>query len=214
MQGFMKELSNYIENSVKELASKNNVIDFTADDLTLFGTKITTKYKDKMLLERSSILQDYAQNSKEKGEMYYIYSANGNKYNLSVCEKGQEHTVITKNSLELPSGSEVGSVLRKQGDVYTLDNDATNDIKTKINNMIKENIQEQSKYLESKRIEGHIYEVGEKYDNRIWLYDTTNIANGGIEGVEEIDFPQELYNNANEGDKFIYSNGAYVKYEE
>lgn len=215
VQSFMKELSNYIENNLNNMTSnKNNVIDFTANDLTLYGEKITAKYKDKMLLERSSILQNYAQNSNENGEMYYVYSANGNSYNLSVCEKGKEHTVITENVIGLPSGSEVGSVLRKQVNTYTLDEEATKNIKIQINNMVKKNIQEQKQYLESKRIEGHIYEVGEKYGERIWLYDTTNGVNGGVEGIEEVNFPRELYNSASEGDKFIYSNGEYVKYDE
>ena len=78
---------------------------------------------------------------------------------------------------------------------------------------IKEKIKEQNQYLENKRIDGHVYEVGEKYSGRIWLYDLNNISGGGIEGVEEIKIPKDLYETAKEGDLFIYENGEYKKHE-
>jgi len=78
--------------------------------------------------------------------------------------------------------------------------------------MIKEKIEEQMEYLESKRVEGHIYEVGEKGSGRIWLYDLNNTVGGGIEGIEEVKFLEELYQDAQEGDKFIFKNGEYQKY--
>ena len=34
--------------------------------------KIITRFRDEMLKERNSILQNYADNTKEKGEMYYV----------------------------------------------------------------------------------------------------------------------------------------------
>ena len=35
--------------------------------------KMTTEYRDKMLLERNEILQKYAENTLDKSDMYYIY---------------------------------------------------------------------------------------------------------------------------------------------
>ena len=78
--------------------------------------------------------------------------------------------------------------------------------------MIQEKIMEQDKYLESKRVEGHIYEAGEKYSGRIWLYDVTNETDEGIEGIEEIEFPTDLYEGANEGNLYTYTNGKYERY--
>ncbi len=104
-----------------------------------------------------------------------------------------------------------GSVLRKQDIDFVLDHEGTKYVGREINTMIKEKIEEQYKYLDSKRIEGHTYEVGEKYDGRIWLYDADNITNGGMEGIEEINFPDELYQDAKEGDLFTYQNGKYQK---
>ena len=59
------------------------------------------------------------------------------------------------------------------------------------------------------RIEGHKYEAGEKYSGRIWLYDLDNAQDGGMEGIEEIEFPKDLYQDAKEGDLFIYTDGGY-----
>ena len=94
-----------------------------------------------------------------------------------------------------------------------LDYEGTNYVGTEINSMIKEKIEEQGQYLDSKRIEGHIYEVDDKYSGRIWLYDVNNKADGEIEGIEEIEFPKDLYEKAKKGDKFIYQDGEYKKYE-
>lgn len=60
-------------------------------------------------------------------------------------------------------------------------------------------------------MEGHTFEVGEKYSGRIWLYDLDNVQGGGIEGIEEIEFSKDLYQDAKEGDLFIYQNGKYEK---
>ena len=65
--------------------------------------------------------------------------------------------------------------------------------------------------LENKRIEGHIYEVGEKYSGRVWLYDISDNINAGKEGIEEIEFSNELYEDIKEGDKVIYQDGDYWK---
>ena len=104
-----------------------------------------------------------------------------------------------------------GSVLRKQDIGFVLDNEGTKSVGREINTMIKQKIEEQHEYLDSKRIEGHTYEVGEKYDGRIWLYDRDSVMNDGIEGIEEIEFPKELYHDAKEGDLFTYQNGEYRK---
>ena len=77
--------------------------------------------------------------------------------------------------------------------------------------MIKEKIEEQNKYLASKRIDGHVYEVGEKYSDTISLYDLNSDVGGEIESFEEIEFPKELFDSVTEGDKLVYKNGKYQK---
>lgn len=208
VQDFIKELSNYLENNL----SNNQWNDLLSDDLILYNNKITTKFRNEMLTERSEILQKYAENTKEAGEMYYIYNKSGvNSYNLCNCEKNKSHDVLTETTEELPEGVNLGSVLRKRDDEFILDMDATKIINENINEMIKEKIEEQNKYLASKRIDGHVYEVGEKYFDTISLYDLNSDVGGEIESFEEIEFPKELFDSVTEGDKLVYKNGKYQK---
>ena len=220
VQNFIKELSNYLEKNLThntEISGVDNTWNnLLSDNLEIGNKKIISKYKDEMLIERTNILQNYALKTKNKGEMYYIYdigSNDTNTYNLCICEPNNSHKVITKKIEDLPESASLGSVLRKQGEDFILEKEDTEIIEKQINNMIKKKIREQDQYLDSKRIEGHIYEVDEKYSGRIWLYDLNNKVGGDIEGIEEIEFPKNLYETAKKGDKFIYQNGEYKKYE-
>ena len=220
MQNFIKELSNYLEKNLThntEISGVDNTWNnLLADNLEIGNKKIISKYKDEMLLERTNILQNYALKTKDKGEMYYIYDIDNdgkNTYNLCICEPSKSHKVITKKIEDLPEDARLGSVLRKKGEEFVLEKEDTMVIENQINSMIKEKIKKQDQYLDSKRIEGHIYEADEKYSGRIWLYDLNNKVDGGIEGIEEIEFPKNLYETAKKGDKFIYQNGEYKKYE-
>ena len=73
----------------------------------------------------------------------------------------------------------------------------------------KINNEEQEKYLQSNRLEGHTYEVGEVENDRVWLYDITQNSGSGIEAFEEINFPVELLNKVTEGTTIIYRKGTY-----
>ena len=218
VQNFMKELSEHLENNignnsntVSSVGEWNNLL---SNDLTIDNQKVIAKYRDEMLTERNNILQKYAENTKKAGEMYYIYNISENKknsYNLSNCTTEKSNEVITKQIEELPEGVRLGSVLREQNGSFILDVEATKIVGEEINQMIQEKLKQQDEYLDSKRIEGHVYEVGEKYSGRIWLYDLNNNPNSGVEGIEEIEFPKDLYQTAKEGDLFIYKNGEYQK---
>ena len=204
---FMNELSDYLENN-----EWNNLL---SDDLSINDTKIISKFKDKMLKERSNILQNYAENTREAGEMYYIYNVSENErnsYNISKADKS--HKVVTMSVEDLPEGTKLGSVLRKQGDKFILDANATRIVGKRIDEMIEELIKEQNQFLSDKRIEGHTYEIEDKGNDRVWLYDLNNTTGGGIEEFEEIKFPKDLYEIARKGDKFLYKNGLYTKNHE
>ena len=216
VKNFMDELSNYLENNVAQNSNLSNenykYNNLNSENLTLYNTKIIAKIRDEMLIQRNNILQNYAKNTQDAEEMYYIYNTNQkDTYNLCICNEKNSHEVITKKIEELPEGSKLGSIIKKKDNNFVLDTEATKTINKEINTMIQDKIKEQKEFLDSKRIEGHIYEVGEKYLGRIWLYDLKNKVGGGIEGIEEIEFPKELYNTAKEGDLFIYKNGEYQR---
>ena len=213
IQSFIKELQNNLDNNI----SKNNIIYTEKEDIPLINPthnedKIIAKYRDKMLVERAHILSNYAQQTLNKGEMYYIYSKNSkfaDGYNMCICGEEKSHTIKEKSKENLPNGARVGSVLRKVGNNYLLDEDATEEIEKEIYAMKSRILKEQTEFLRTKRIEGHIYEISEKDSDRAWLFDITNKSN---EGIEEIDFPTELLKHSKEGDLFIYNNGQYQKY--
>lgn len=216
VQSFIKELQNYLEKN----NSKDNYKNIQEGDVQLEspeykGNKIITKYRDQMYIERNNILNNYARETLDKGQMYYIYSKSigaENCYNVCICEEGQSHTVIKLEQKDLPKGAEVGSVLRKSNETYQLDQEATEIISKKIDIMKDTLLQEQNEYLKSQRIEGHIYEMSEKEDDRAWLFDNTNTDSSIQEAIEEINFPKELLENAQEVDLFIYQNGEYKPY--
>lgn len=208
IQNFTKELSNYLEKNSSNNSFINNWVDLSLDDLTLFNTKITTKYRDEILIERNNILKNYANCINENEDMFYIYNVSSNKnncYNLYNCKSNE---IITESLDNLPTGSELGSVLIKSSDGLYLDLEATQVVSSQINSMIIEKIEEQKQYLSDHRIDGHVYEVGEKSSGRIWLYDLNSI-DGTSDGIEEVDFPQDLYESAKEGDSFVFMDGSY-----
>lgn len=215
VQKFIKEL----QNKLKDNISLNNRVNVEKEGIQLVNpthkeNRIIAKYRDKMYTERAHILNKYAKLTIDKGKMYYIYDKNSKMldgYNLCICEEEKSHTIIEVSKEELPKKIKIGSILRKHGENYMLDKETTEKISQEIYNMKDELLKEQTEFLESKRIEGHIYEMSENSGDRAWLFDITS---GSNEGVEEIDFPQELLQNAKERDLFIYKNEEYQKYSE
>ena len=208
VQNFMKELSNYLEKNLSNNNfGSNSWIDLSNDDLTIFDTKITTKFRDEMLVERNNILQNYAKNIND-ADIFYIYSINSNNknsYNLYNC---RTNDIVTKSIDNLPNGSKLGSILSYKSGSFILDNEATEMLGYEIVSMIKDKIIEQNEFLSNNRIEGHIYEVGEKSSGRVWLYDL-NSVNGGSDGIEEVEFPEELYDRIDENDRVVFRDGEY-----
>lgn len=209
VQNFMKELSNYLEKNLSNNNfSSNSWIDLSNDDLTIFDTKITTKFRDEMLVERNNILQNYAKNINDADDIFYIYSINSNNknsYNLYNCRTNE---IVTKSIDDLPNGSKLGSILSYKSGNFILDNEATEMLGNEITSMIKDKIIEQNEYLVNNRLEGHVYEVGEKSDGRVWLYDLNN-TNGESDGFEEVEFSTELYDRISEDDRVVFRDSKY-----
>lgn len=202
VRNFIKELQDYLQRKV----------DIPLINPTHNGNKIITEFRDKMYIQRRKILNDYAKQTINKGQMYYIYDKNSkleDGYNLCICEEEKSHIIIEANSNILPNDTKIGSVLRKFEGNYILDNEATKDVSEKIEKMKDELLEKQTEFFNSKRIEDHIYEVSEKGNDRVWIFDITNNSD---EALEEIDFPKELLQNAKVGDLFIYKNGEYKQY--
>ena len=200
---FIKELSDYLEN--------DNERQISILEQVQNSEKVTVMYRDKMNIERNNILNNYAKENQNNATLYYIYSKvqDANTYCLSICEENKSNVVIEANKEELPEGVSVDTVLRQENGKYIVDTRATFIIRKQIEEMVNKLLKEQEKYLQSNRLEGHTYEVGEIESDRVWLYDITKNSANGIEAFEEINFPLEFINNLTEGTKVIYGNGNY-----
>lgn len=204
---FIKELSDYLENDNQRQVS---ILEQVQNN-----QKVTTMYRDKMFIERNNILNNYAKETLDKGTMYYIYNKDLelNNYYLSICDENKSNIVIEAKKDELPEDIGADTVLRQENGKYIVDKRATFVIRKQMQEMINKLLREQEKYLESNRLEGHIYEVGEIEQDRVWLYDVTKNDVNGIEAFEEIEFPFELLNNISEGNIVMYRKGSYIIYK-
>lgn len=200
---FMKELSNYLK--------KDNEREISILEQVQSMQKVTVMYRDKMLIERNNILNNYAKENQDNGTMYYIYDKDSetDTYQLCICEENKSNIVIEAKKEELPEGVSIDTVLRKERGKYIVDTRATFIVRKQTEEMLNKLLKEQEKYLASQRLEEHMYEVGEVEDDRVWLYDITKNDVNGIESFEEINFPVELLNEITEGSTVIYRNGNY-----
>lgn len=196
--GFLKELNDFIEKD--NLKVEKNMLE---------ESKIISKFRDEMLLERIDILNNYAKETAQKGDMYFIYDKNSmdeNKYNMCLCNENDIYKVIEIDKNKLPDEAIVNSALRKMNEVYVLDMESTEELNIKINEMVNNLLEKQEEYLQQYRIEGHVYKVDEKEEDRAWLVDVTQNSN---EAIEETSIPEDILNNIEEGSKLKYENGQY-----
>lgn len=176
------------------------------------ANKVTTTYRDKMLIERSNILNDYAKATFEKGTMYFVYSKNSSKdnaYNLCICENGMNSKVITVEEFQLPKNAGVDSILRLDNGKYILDERATEDIYSQMSVMTQRLLDEQTNELVQRRIEGNVYEVVEVSGDMVSIMNTTK--NDGY-CFEEICISNDVLSELCAGDSIQYLNGQYCRY--
>ena len=195
-QNFINELKEEVDNPKECIGILDK---FKNENKLALGTK------NKMDSKMDEILKDYAKETADNGDLYYIVEKKENEYIVYKYEN-EEDSVLKILESDLPSDVKIDTVLRLKDENYYIDEDATLEIEKRILNMANELLEEQSKVLEDYRKEGHLYRVSEKINEAIFLNDITD--NPGFE-VEEVDFPEELLSNANEGTIFIYEDGTY-----
>lgn len=175
--------------------------------------KLTTRYRDKMNVERCHILNDYAEQTATKGAMYYIYNKDDDEvdiFHLCICDKENSRKIIKVKGSDLPEEAGVDSVLRMENGKYILDKVATNKVYEKMEEMVQQLLEEQNQKMEEYRIEGHSYKFVENSGDSIWLRDITIDKNTG-ECFEELVFTKETFENAKQGEIFQYQNGEYIR---
>lgn len=199
VQNFLNELKNTIENT--EEADIGILEKIQSENKISIGTK------NQMELKMDEILKQYAKETAEKGDLYFIVEKTKaeNTYTTYKYELDDD-SVLKIQEDELPQGATVNTVLRKTDEKYIIDEEATIELENRINNMANELLEEQNRILNEYRKEGHLYRVSENINNRIFLWDITDKPK--VE-IEEVDFPEELISKATEGAIFEYLDGTY-----
>lgn len=220
-------------NKLKENLSKNEILSNISDGINEFITDVADRLNDKnseeidivskiisnrktsiasetsIIQARDEILANYAQNTKEKGDLFFVFNKVKGTDEYRIIQMGENtNKTITVEKSKLPNDTKLNYVMRLENGKYTLDTEGTNEIINKIYKKAEEILNRQDEKLDEYRKEGHVYVVSEDINNRIFLWDTTDKPDFEI---EEVNFPTELLSEAKEGNKFIYKNGKYEK---
>ena len=160
IQSFIKELGEVLENNLGDNErNQDSLVQKILD-----GRTLTTKYRDKINIQRHDIITNYSKENSEQGEFYYVYSKGAdNTYGVVMHKNEESGSDIWIKESQLPKGAVVDSVLRVKNGMFVLDKDVTEEIQEELIEMINRLLEEQANKLESQRVEGHIYEFIEKY---------------------------------------------------
>ncbi len=200
---FIGELSEALQ---KGESANNDIVTQIANN-----NKLTTASENTMTQIRKDVLQEYANNTKEEGTLYFVFNKVNGEDKYRVWEyNGNNRTKTEIEGKDLPEDAQVNSAMRMQNGKFITDKEATQEILNEINNRAKEVIERQNKQIEDYKKEGHTYLVTEDSNGRVFLWDSTEKPKNEIEDVY---FPEELKDKAKEGNKFLYQNGMYVYVE-
>lgn len=204
IQDFLTEVSDRLNDN------ENNNLDIVSEITTARTTSLSSE--NSIMKARDEILREYAKNTTDKGDLYFIFNKIKDSDDYRVIQMGKDiDTTLKVNVNELPEGSGLNQVMRLKDGKFELDEIGTENVLNKIYKKAEEILDRQDRELQEYRKEGHIYVVTEDINNRIFLWDTTSKPDFEI---EEVNFPRQLLNEAKEGNKFIYKNGEYERIED
>ena len=197
---FIGELSEALQ---KEGSVNNDIVTQIANN-----NKLTTASENTIIQIRKDVLQEYANNTKDEGTLYFVFNkVNGeDKYRVWKYN-GNNRTKTEIEGKDLPKDAQINSIMRvKNGELIT-DKEATQEILNEIKDRAKDVIERQEQQIEEYKKEGHTYLVTEDTNGRVFLWDSTEKPK---KEIEDVYFPEELKDKAKEGSTFLYKNGNYI----
>ena len=210
VQNFIKELSNYLENNIKN--DENEEIPIIEDILS--KNNYTTGNKNSIRWGLKDIISKYEQKNLDNDAIYFIKdnkkNYNNDVYDVLKAENGKIEE-IEINKKDMPKEVKINDVLKIKDNNYIIDNISTNELQEEIKNMAKEILEKQNINLDKHRKEGHLYMVTEELGNNRFLWDLTDTPKNEF---EEVDIPKDLLNRATEGMVLKYTNGKYEYYSD
>ncbi len=197
---FIGELSEALQ---KGESANNDIVTQIAN-----SNKLTTASENTITQIRKDVLQEYANNTKEEGTLYFVFNKVNGEDKYRVWEyNGSNRTKTEIEGKDLPEDAQVNSAMRMKNGKLITDKEATQEILNEINNRAKEVIERQNKQIEDYKKEGHTYLVTEDTNGRVFLWDSTEKPK---KEIEDVYFPEELKDKAKEGNTFLYKNGNYM----
>ena len=170
--------------------------------------KLSIASENEIDKERTNVLQEYANTTKNEGNLYFVFNKvkNEDSYRIwTIDSNGVTQNEISKN--DLPNDISVNCVMRMNNGKFILDSEATKIVTNEIRNRANKIIEKQNQKIQDYKKEGHTYLVTEDINGRIFLWDSTEKPKFEI---EDVNFPEELKDKAKEGNSFLYKNGTYV----
>ena len=202
-------VTEFIGELTKALQSEG-VIGKNVDIVTQIANtnKLSIAAENEIDKERTNVLQEYANSTKDEGNLYFIFNKVKNEDNYRIWTIDSNEVIqkeISKS--DLPNDVSVNSVMRMNNGEFILDTKATKIVTNEIRNRANKIIEKQNQKIQDYKKEGHTYLVTEDINGRIFLWDSTEKPKFEI---EDVNFPEELKDKAKEGNSFLYKNGTYV----
>ena len=212
----LSKIANGITEFISELVKamqNEGIIGKDIDIVTQIATanKLSIASENEIDKVRTNVLQEYANITKSEGILYFVFNKvkNENSYRIWECNGNNiEQKEINKN--DLPKDISVNSVMRMDNGKFRLDAETTEIVTNEIRNRANKIIENQNQKIHDYKKEGHTYLVTEDMNGRIFLWDSTEKSKFEI---EDVNFPEELKDNAKEGNSFLYTNGTYKHIE-
>ena len=219
MQNFINELSNYLENNLKNnLNCRNEEVPIIEDILS--KNNVTTGNENSIRWKLNDVISKYAEQNFNNDSMYFVkdskktyWSNNEKQYNnnfytvLKVENNKIEEIEVSKK--DMPKDIGVNDVYRIENGKYVIDDISSKELQEEIIKMAKEIIDKQNANLGEYRKEGHLYMVSEELGSNRFLCDLTDEAKFEF---EEVNITKDLLDRATEGSVLIYTNGSYEYY--
>lgn len=202
-------VTEFIDELTKALQSEG-VIGKDVDIVTQIANtnKLSIASENEIDKERTNVLQEYANTTKDEGNLYFVFNKVKKEDNYRIWTI--DSNKVTQNEIsknDLPNDISVNCVMRMNNGKFILDTEATKIVTNEIRNRANKIIEKQNQKIQDYKKEGHTYLVTEDINGRIFLWDSTEKPKFEI---EDVNFPEELKDKAKEGNSFLYKNGTYV----
>ncbi len=218
VQGFIKELSEYLESSIRNNFQNQGTQELPIIESILKENRLTTGNENAIRFNEKNTILEYAKENESNEPMYFVkdnkkvyWQNNKRQYNPEVYTvfKLQDGEIeeMEINKQDMPKDIQVNDVFRSQNGEYVVDVVATKELQEAIKHMANQVIEKQENNLEKYRKEGHEYLVTEELGNSRFLKDITQDSKTEF---EEVDMPEDILEKATEGTILRYIDGRYV----